>query len=189
MTLAYPGAQLSSPIDGVVVRYRVQSTAWGNIALRILRPVGGGALDAVGTSNPAFVGGPSDDLLREVATRLPIATGDQIGIDSDDSFSVRAPVTGGQWGYWSPRIDDADTPSVPNTGSSVTVIPFNADVEADGDHDGFGDESQDRCVGVAGSVDGCPTPATPPSKAKKCKHKKHRSAAQAKKKHCKKRKK
>ena len=99
MTVAYPGAQLSSPMDGVVVRYRVQSTNWGNVALRILRPVAAGAFDSVGTGTPAFVGGALDDLSHVLGTRLPIAAGDQIGIDTDDSFAVRAPVTGGQWGY------------------------------------------------------------------------------------------
>jgi hypothetical protein len=179
LTLAYPGAQLSSPIDGVVVRFRVQSTTWGNVSLRILHPVGGGALDAVGTSVPAFVGGAFDDLPHELGTRLPIAAGDQIGIDSDDSFRVRAPVTGGQWGYWSPRIDDSDTPSAPGTGSSVTVIPFNADVEADVDHDHFGDETQDACPSDSTTQGACPVQQA--VRKKKCKRKKHHQASRAKK--------
>jgi hypothetical protein len=188
MTVDYPGAQLSSPIDGVVVRYRVQASDWGNVALRVLRPAGAGAFDAVGTSIPAFVGGASDDLPHVQAAQLPIAAGDQIGIDTDDSFALKAPVSGGHYGYWSPRLGDTDPPSAPNIGSSDTVALFNADVEADTDHDGFGDETQDNCPGVTGPQVGCAIPSTTTAKKKKCKRsKKHRSAESAKKK-CKKRK-
>jgi hypothetical protein len=188
MTLAYAGAQLTSPIDGVVVRYRVQSTAWGNISLRILRPAGAGAFDGVGTSTPAFVGGVFDDLTHQVGARLPIAAGDQIGIDSDSSVTLRSVSSSGwMYGYWDPKSLDSDAPSVPNVGSSDTSVLFNADVEADADHDGFGDETQDSCPGVAGPQAGCPNPTV--QTKKKCKHhKKHRSAESAKKK-CKKRRK
>jgi hypothetical protein len=188
MTLAYAGAQLTSPIDGVVVRYRVQSTAWGNISLRILRPAAAGAFDAVATSTPAFVGGALDDLTHQVGTRLPIAVGDQIGIDSDSSVTLKSVATSGwMYGYWDPRLLDSDAPSAPNVGSSDTAVLFNADVEADADHDGFGDETQDSCPGVPGPQAGCPIPTT--QMKKKCKHgKKHRSAQSAKKK-CKKRRK
>jgi hypothetical protein len=193
MTVAYPGAQLSSPIDGVVVRYRVESNDWGTIALRILRPAAAGAFDAVATSGTAFVSGATDDLAHIQAAQVPIAAGDQIGIDTDGSFALQAPVTDGRYGYWSPRLADSDPPSAPNLGSTFTVALFNADVEADADHDGFGDETQDGCPGVTGPQAGCAIPATtppPPTPApskKKCKRKKHRAAQTAKKK-CKKRK-
>lgn len=190
MTLAYAGAELASPIDGVVVRYRVQSTAWGNISLRILRPAGAGAFDGVGTSTPAFVGGVFDDLTHQVGTRLPIAAEDQIGIDSDSSVTLRSVSSSGwMYGYWDPKSLDSDAPSAPNVGSSDTAVLFNADVEADADHDGFGDETQDSCPGVAGPQAGCPIPTAQTTTKKKCKRvKKHRSAESAKKK-CKKRRK
>jgi hypothetical protein len=60
------------------------------------------------------------------------------------------------------------------------------------DNDGFGDESQDQCLGQAGTSNGCPVPSPPaapqsqPVSKKKCKKHKHRSASPAKKKRCKK---
>src|SRR2546421_10546613 len=92
------GNQLTAPINGVVVRYRVQSTTWGNIALRILRPAGGGTFDAVGTSEPGFAGGAFDDLAHVFPARLPISIGDSIGMDADNNARLRNSVTGAQWG-------------------------------------------------------------------------------------------
>ena len=37
---------------------------------------------------------------------------------------------------------------------------LNADVEPDADADGFGDETQDQCLGQAGPDNGCPAPDT-----------------------------
>jgi hypothetical protein len=80
----------------------------------------------------------------------------------------------------------------PSLNSSVAFAPpasnvrvnLAAIVEPDADHDTFGDETQDKCVGVAGPLDGCPAPTN--TTKKKCKKKKHHSAVAAKKKHCKK---
>ena len=61
-------------------------------------------------------------------------------------------------------------------------------VEPDADLDGFGDETQDKCQGTAGTTAGCP--AQKNKKKKKCKKgKKKKSADAAKKKKCKKKKK
>jgi hypothetical protein len=47
--------------------------------------------------------------------------------------------------------------------SSATRVSIGATLEADLDRDAFGDETQDRCIGVAGSDHGClPAATTPP---------------------------
>ena len=63
-------------------------------------------------------------------------------------------------------------------------IPVQATIEPDADKDGFGDKTQDKCVGVAGPKAGC-------AKCKKKKKKKRTgsAAAKKKKKKCKKKKK
>jgi hypothetical protein len=56
----------------------------------------------------------------------------------------------------------------PAEGSVVTMngsvsnqrILIAAQVEVDADHDDFGDETQDKCVGTAGSANGCPSTVT-----------------------------
>jgi hypothetical protein len=87
----------------------------------------------------------------------------------------------------------------PSLNSSVAFAPpasnvrvnLAAIVEPDADHDTFGDETQDKCVGAAGPLDGCPAPtSTTSTTKKKCKKKKkHHSGIAAKKKHCRKHKK
>src|SRR5262245_28131133 len=69
------------------------------------------------------------------------------------------------------------------TSSYNAEVLLQARLEPDADKDGFGDESQDKCLGKPGTVNGCPS-------AKKCKKKKKKGkgAAAAKKKKCKKRK-
>lgn len=181
------GNQQVSPIDGIVVRYRVQATGWGNLALRILRPAGGGAFDAVGTSAATFSPPLVDDLVHGFDTRLPIASGDRIGVDADDSARFRD-VAGAAYGLWLPRLDDSAPPSAPTPVQDKEIL-FNADVEADADHDGFGDETQDACPSSAATQGPCPAApqVVPQAKKKKCKrHKKRHPASAAKKKSCKK---
>lgn len=48
----------------------------------------------------------------------------------------------------------------PSTGARANVT---AVLEPDADGDGFGDESQDRCLGAAGALDGCPPDSNPPT--------------------------
>ena len=50
--LPEPGTHTSSPVNGAVLRWTLKE-AKGTFRLRILRPSGGGAYTAVGTSPPA----------------------------------------------------------------------------------------------------------------------------------------
>lgn len=76
--LPEPGATLASPVDGAVVRWRVQGAVGGPFYLRVLRPNGKGAYEAVGKSAPATPLGPG---LETFQTNLKIKAGDLIGID------------------------------------------------------------------------------------------------------------
>ncbi len=173
---------LQSPITGVVVRWRVRNGGWDDINLRILRPIGGG-FDGVGTSEPRSVTG-SDTLVHEFLTRLPIQTGDQVGIDVGGNALYRGSVAGANYGYWeTTSISDSSMPSAPTAGTPGLELLLNADVERDADRDGFGDETQDACPTNAGTQGACP-----PKKKKKCKKKKKKTGAAVAKK-CKKKKK
>jgi len=44
------GANLSSPVNGLIVRWRLQGAVGGPFTLRVLRPNGSGAYTAVGSS-------------------------------------------------------------------------------------------------------------------------------------------
>lgn len=76
--LPQAGANLASPVDGAVVRWRIQGASGGPFYLRVLHPNGKGAYEASGTSLPAT---PTDEGLQTFSTNLKIKAGDLIGID------------------------------------------------------------------------------------------------------------
>lgn len=77
-SLPEPGATLASPVTGAVVRWRIQGAEGGPFYLRVLRPNGKGAYEAVGKSGPET---PPDPGLQTFQTNLKIQAGDLIGID------------------------------------------------------------------------------------------------------------
>ncbi len=76
--LPQAGANLASPVDGAVVRWRIQGASGGPFYLRVLHPNGKGAYEAAGTSLPAT---PTDEGLQTFSTNLKIKAGDLVGID------------------------------------------------------------------------------------------------------------
>jgi hypothetical protein len=135
-----------------------------------------------------------------------------------NTFPIRIPVSGGEIiALWVPNgsqpctffgppgdVQEYRGGSFAEPAIGATFVTDSTDVgrrtnvsaklEPDADHDGFGDETQDQCLGQAGSSNGClPPPAAAPVQPvakKKCKKKKHkRYAESAKKKKCKKKKK
>jgi hypothetical protein len=147
-----PGAELASPIDGVVVRWRIRrgsgpdAMAPDTVTLRILRPTGNvNVFTAMGTSEPHMVpGGTTDPVdVYEYPTRLPIAAGDRIGLDSTaNQVTVRAETSASYLEGFTAVADGQTASFFPGTFSNRYVL-VNADVEPDCDGDSFGDETQD----------------------------------------------
>jgi hypothetical protein len=76
--LPQAGTNLSSPVDGAIVSWRIQGASGGPFYLRVLHPNGKGAYEAAGTSLPAI---PTGEGLQTFSTNLKIKAGDLIGID------------------------------------------------------------------------------------------------------------
>jgi hypothetical protein len=72
------GANLVSPVNGVIVRWRVQGAKGGPFYLRVLHPTGTGAFTASGTSGAVT---PADPGLQTFTANLSVKAGDLIGID------------------------------------------------------------------------------------------------------------
>jgi hypothetical protein len=72
------GANLSTPVNGLIVRWRVQGAVGGPFTLRVLRPNGNGAYTAVGSSSPAT---PSGEGVQTFPANIQVKAGDLIGID------------------------------------------------------------------------------------------------------------
>ncbi len=114
------GANLVSPVNGAIVRWRVQGAKGGPFFLRVLRPNGSGAYSAMGTSNPAT---PSGTGLQTFSTNLPIRAGDLIGVDPSngtDTIGV-ADVAGASYGFVFPPPFDGATVAPSGTVSGKEV--------------------------------------------------------------------
>jgi hypothetical protein len=72
------GATLSSPVNGAIVRWRIQGASGGPFFLRVLHPNGKGGYEAAGTSGGAT---PADEGLQTFSTNLKVKAGDLIGVD------------------------------------------------------------------------------------------------------------
>lgn len=156
-TSVAPGVSLASPIDGVVVRWRVRRgqkqgpgiLAADKVSLRILRSTGvTDQFTAVGTSEihdvPSSTTDPID--VYEYTTRLPIAAGDSIGLGTAvGEFPFRSALNAFYLMRLSPLADGQTATFSPGMVSDRYVL-VNADVEPDCDKDGFGDETQDPTI-------------------------------------------
>lgn len=155
----------ASTVDGVVVRWRIKTNgAGGPFGLRIAKPFEPGLRIGAGSSGLVMATATG---VNEFATRLPIRVGDNIGLSitqATEANNVRykpgVVIPGASAMYFQPELPEGGSgtaPTIVNDGAEVFV---NADIEADADRDGFGDETQDRCPAVFGTADGCDV--TPP---------------------------
>ncbi len=157
--LGESGANVTSPISGTIVRWRLAGGSTGGpFELRVIRPAGGGLYTGFGTSSPAQPVGSGD---QNFTTNLPIQAGDLIGINEPSGSGVPrfTPPTSTE-SAWNPALPDGTTATAPSGNFPGFESLFNADVESDTDHDGFGDDTQDKCVGTAGTFNGCPNTVT-----------------------------
>jgi hypothetical protein len=156
VALSDPGANVASPLGGVLVRWRMLGHASGApFEVRVLRPAPGGEYTGVGTGTPEVpVGaGPTTFL-----TRLPVQAGDLIGLNTPAGVNWMqgiAPAAGASYAKFDPALADGSTAGPFGLSTNIEA-EFNGDVEFDADRDIFGDETQDKCLGTAGAFSGCP---------------------------------
>jgi IPT/TIG domain/PASTA domain len=121
------GANLVSPVNGAIVRWRVQGAEGGPFYLRVLRPNGSGAYAGAGTSNPAT---PSGTGLQTFTANLPVRTGDLIGIDptkATDKIGI-AEVAGASYGFiFPPPFDGASV--APSGAVAGKEIELSAEIQ------------------------------------------------------------
>lgn len=121
------GANLTSPVSGAIVRWRLQDAGGGPFYLRVLRPNGSGGYMAAGTSNPVTPSGPG---LQTFTTNLPIAAGDLIGVDptnATDKVGI-ADAAGAGYGFIFPPPFDGATVA-PSGAVNGKEIELSAEVQ------------------------------------------------------------
>jgi hypothetical protein len=163
-TVRPPGATLAltSLSDGVIVRWRLRTLTAGSTTpkLRVLRPNGGDQYLAVSSSTPVTPSGGG--AISTFETRQPVLAGDAIGVDT--AHTVFALAIGGEVKRWGspPPLADGTSSSPTQTHANYELL-LNADIEADADKDGYGDETQDLCPTDATVQTTCPVPTAPPA--------------------------
>ncbi len=165
-----PGASLTSPLDGVVVRWRARRGSGPGVlqadtlTLRILHPTGvANQFTTAGTSEPHPVPGGDDPIdVYEFPTRLPIQTGDRVGLGTVSGTFPALALIGASYLHRINPLTDGQTATFDAGSFGDRAVLINADVEPDADGDGFGDETQDACPTDAGTQGTCPPDIDPP---------------------------
>lgn len=156
-----PGG-LAAPSDGVVTHWRIRvgDDFTQPLKLRVVRPEGS-QFTGAGTSASVL---PALSAISEFSTRLPVKQGDYIGLDCcGGSNYVEMLVNGtdgGTFTIFMPSVVDGQAVA-PFSKNSGYELAFNADIEADTDGDGYGDETQDLCPSDPALQTSCP-PDDPP---------------------------
>ena len=133
---------------GVITRWRVRTGAQTTpVRLEVVHRTGVGA-EAVRVAQSEFVSPPHDSTAI-FTTRLPIAVSDFVALGVQGGVgSFFAPTAAATIDAWLPAL--STTSRAPDIlGQSNVELLVNADVEPDADADGYGDETQDNCVGLA----------------------------------------
>jgi hypothetical protein len=126
-SLPEPGANVFSPVSGVVVRWRLTGAfSGGPFRLQVLRPAMGGQYTNVATSEPQT---PSGTSLQTFTSNVPIQAGDLIALadtNETDTFGIEV-VPSSTLGYWNPVLVEGATaaPAVLNG----FELGLNADVQ------------------------------------------------------------
>lgn len=138
------------PASGVITSWSTMGHTGdtGSVGMKVVRPLNATDFRVTGTSDPRAV---TPDMLNQFRARVPVDSGDRIALWTAGS-------TGG-WACAYTTGNALDTmrsgPSGPEPavgGTYVTTgqlggyrINLSAQLEADADGDGYGDESQDAC--------------------------------------------
>jgi hypothetical protein len=177
---------------GVITSWSIQgATAPGTGKFLVWRPTGIPDQYILFRQSPieAFVAGS----VATFSIHFPVQPDDIIGLETTQNCLVGAGL--GDVVRWVTIVGNPADGSVHTLNNVIPQarLQVSARVEADADHDGFSDEPpEDQCPTSASTQGPCSTPPVAPVPRvtaitkKQCKKKKHRSAASAKKKKCKK---
>lgn len=143
--------------DGVIVRWRMYGGGVGDdFRLKVLRPEGPDF--RVTAMSSTFTTGSTFGILSS-PTRLPVKAADRIGVESDSGHFALFQHTGaGDWFMVNPSVGLGALASAFAAGPADFQLLLGADIEADVDRDGYGDETQDACPTDPTEQGACPKP-------------------------------
>ncbi|MDX6688788.1 MAG: hypothetical protein QOG15_245 [Solirubrobacteraceae bacterium] len=154
------GASTSPAADGVVVRWRMQAPKPGDYHVLILEPAGGGNYTYARVSDTVTIG--ADEALSTFPTRLSIKAGGYVAL-VPPAFAIETSFQTTPAGSTLTTVGDGPVGSSTTFPSGIAAaILYNADIEPDADHDGYGDVTQDACPASATTHGACPVSPPPP---------------------------
>jgi hypothetical protein len=168
------GVSQAAPFDGVVVRWRVLDADTGSYRVRTVAPQPNefyrvGPSSGVGNVVASSPIRPMKKAIASFPTRIPIEAGGYVGLVYQASVhNQRGPESSGTTYQQLANAVPDGTVERGLISPPAGEMLYNADIEPDADHDGYGDVTQDSCPGTATVHEGqCPVidvfppPATP----------------------------
>jgi hypothetical protein len=154
-----PGNTTTVPQRGVIVRWRFFGIGTNSdYKLKLLRPEGPDYRIAAESSTVAS--GTTLGIITSPPTRIPVETGDRFGIESfGGNFAMYQRPGAGAWWIVNPTVALGGLATPVPIGGPDNQLLMGADVEADVDGDGYGDETQDGCPSDPAELAACPKPA------------------------------
>ncbi len=151
------GQSAAAPVDGVVVRWRILGAETGSYRVRVVQPSGGN-YTILHSSEPGTV--TTEPFLTEhmstFPTRLPIKAGGYVALAGPASATLGIIDSGPAASFETVNDHVADGAVVPAAGSTTNgALLYDADIEPDADHDGYGDVSQDSCASDGSTQGAC----------------------------------
>jgi hypothetical protein len=149
--------QYSAPSPGVITTWAFQADAAPPpLKFKVGRPVGGNDYTIVAESAGV---NPTPDILNTYLTRISVQAGDQIGFFAGlGACADQDALAGNMITFFNADLSPGVTATFAQ--EDERLIDVSAILEPDADNDGFGDETQDKCVGTAGAFNGCPNALT-----------------------------
>lgn len=153
-----------APRDGVIVKFKIRATGPGGPGDPATVTFGVAELDPTDAENAtakSVAYGPTVTLagsgdVEEFPARLRVKKGEQVAIRTSDARAIYAS-SGDKFTFaFSPALVEGGPAKASSQVTDELLVA--AVIEADADKDGWGDETQDKCVGNPGSDEGCPTP-------------------------------
>jgi hypothetical protein len=125
-SVSEPGANLTSPISGTIIRWHASNFSGGPFALQVLTPNGAGNYTATATSAAVT---PASKATQTFPTQLPIQAGQTLAIkntNAGDQIGFLAPA-GATYAFFIPPLADGATGNAtPGMGVEFT---YNAEVQ------------------------------------------------------------
>ena len=118
-----PGAQLTSPVNGTVVRWRVNMAGGALLAgIRVVRLLGASRIFFAGESLASVPSGGAT-----IPASLPISAGDGVALDISGTVAGNSTTPGASGDQWTPRPGAGTAP--PASAPITDEVYYNADVE------------------------------------------------------------